>query len=1252
MRRARPDGIAETVAGTGVAGYSGDGGPANRAQLGRNANHIAIGADGSLFIADNDNRVIRRVSPDGIITTFWRDVYATYLATGSDGSLYLVTPNSYRVHRITPDGRFLTVAGNGSYGDTGDGGLAIQAPLAYPQAIAVGPDGAVYIGNAYGRIRRVGPDGIISAFAGGGTGGDGSLATLASIGSVSGLVMAPTGALYIAEANWNQIRRVAPPFPGFSDVAVSVPSADGIELYQFDQFGRHLRTVNTLTTKPVYTFSYDSAGRLVAVADAAGMITRIEHDDRGAPAAIIAPFGQRTVLTTNPALGIYGYLESVANPAGEMVTLSYSAGGLLDSLTNALGYTKHFGFDSLGFLSFDQDALGRAQTLTRAVTDTGVIVTHRSAAGVVSTFAFAAPSLGGMKQSNEDASGIAVQVVTDASGRDSVLEADGTLTQSTISSDPRFGMQAPFTGATILTTPSGLASRSSVASHATLSDASNPLSLTKKLDSITVDGNVLVRAYDATMRRETVTSAEGRSVAIVSDSLGHVIRLEIPGVLPLAYSYDTAARIATISQGNRQTRLDYGPDGFLRATTGAGSRAMVYTRDQVGRITAVQRPDSQVVNFVWDSAGQVRAITPPGRPATTFSYTGAGQLASVALAGDSAIATRYDYDEDGRLDRVERADGAIVGFQFDAAGRLTVVNTPSDSIRYSYDLTNGHLTSAVTAAGTGIELGYDGPLMARRAWSGEVSGTVRFGHASPLLLTSIAVDSMPAISVAYDRDRLLTRVGDLYLTRSNSNGAVTRDSLGAILDDWTYDSYGELGGQEVHDASYTLFRQSYLRDSLGRVVTVDEVVDGDSATIHYDYDLAGRLVQVTRNGVVASYYEYDANGNRIRYTHANVDLRSSTDSLDRLLRAGEDTFAYNANGERTLRISRTDTTRFGYDHLGRLVSVELPGGRRIEYLLDPVGRRVGARFDGALVRGFLYLDQIRPAAELDGHGQVVSQFLYAHGRSVPDAMIRADTTYRIITDQVGSVRLVVNSVTGAVAQRIDYDEFGRVTRNTNPGLQPFGFAGGLYDEEGGLVHFGAREYDPVVGRWLTMDPAWYGGGSTNLYTYAENNPGTYSDPAGMCPGLNNNPSILDCPPGYLELIGALTGALLGGASGAGTGAGAGALVCSPTGVGIPACAAVGGGAGLITGIVTGAAEGYLAGQLLDNVAQMARASHRRGANDGPNSEFDRVCRDAGLNDDGRDALHRLISRQPLEEGELEELAHYLAENFPKYRLNP
>ena len=139
-------------------------------------------------------------------------------------------------------------------------------------------------------------------------------------------------------------------------------------------------------------------------------------------------------------------------------------------------------------------------------------------------------------------------------------------------------------------------------------------------------------------------------------------------------------------------------------------------------------------------------------------------------------------------------------------------------------------------------------------------------------------------------------------------------------------------------------------------------------------------------------------------------------------------------------------------------------------------------------------------AELDGNGNIVSRFVYASKGNVPDYMVTGSVTYRIISDHLGSPRLVVDVTNGAVVQRMDYDEFGQVITDTNPGFQPFGFAGGLYDRDTKLVRFGARDYDAETGRWTAKDPILFAGGDTNLYGYVSNDPINFGDADGLAKG--------------------------------------------------------------------------------------------------------------------------------------------------------
>src|SRR5690606_7981646 len=140
-------------------------------------------------------------------------------------------------------------------------------------------------------------------------------------------------------------------------------------------------------------------------------------------------------------------------------------------------------------------------------------------------------------------------------------------------------------------------------------------------------------------------------------------------------------------------------------------------------------------------------------------------------------------------------------------------------------------------------------------------------------------------------------------------------------------------------------------------------------------------------------------------------------------------------------------------------------------------------------------------AELDGAGNVVSRFVYGSRGHVPDFMVRGGVTYRIISDQLGSVVAVVNVTTGALVQQREYDAWGRiVSETTDPGFsQPFGFAGGIWDVDAGLVRFGARDYDPATARWTSLEPLGFAGGSANLYGYAYGDPVNLFDPDGLSP---------------------------------------------------------------------------------------------------------------------------------------------------------
>ncbi|RLB99370.1 MAG: hypothetical protein DRH90_20690, partial [Deltaproteobacteria bacterium] len=235
---------------------------------------------------------------------------------------------------------------------------------------------------------------------------------------------------------------------------------------------------------------------------------------------------------------------------------------------------------------------------------------------------------------------------------------------------------------------------------------------------------------------------------------------------------------------------------------------------------------------------------------------------------------------------------------------------------------------------------------------------------------------------------------------------------------------------------------------------------------------------------------------RLSRTSGGETFTGSYDVQDRLLQYDDSTYTYTENGELLTKTQGDQTTTYDYDVFGNLISVELADGTLVEYIVDGTNRRIGKKVDGSLVQGFLYRNHLNPIAELDSGNNVVSRFIYASRLTVPDYMEKGANRYRIISDHLGSVRLVVDVDTGGVIQQIDYDEFGHITSDTNPGFQPFGFAGGLYDIHTQMVRFGVRDYDSETGRWTCKDPILFFGGDSNLYGYVLADPVNLIDPTG------------------------------------------------------------------------------------------------------------------------------------------------------------
>ena len=538
-------------------------------------------------------------------------------------------------------------------------------------------------------------------------------------------------------------------------------------------------------------------------------------------------------------------------------------------------------------------------------------------------------------------------------------------------------------------------------------------------------------------------------------------------------------------------------------------RTNSFAYDMAGRTIKRSFPGEFVAAFEYDAQGNSTSIAPPGRPPHRFEYSLVDLPVrySPPSIGGATNSLAMFYDLDRHMTGMRLADGRVLTNRYDIGGRLSLQQFSGETRQFTY-YTNG-LTASIQTADVTVSNTYDGHLLTSVGWSGSINGRVDWAYDADFRIRNLVVDTNFSVPFAYDADGLVTNAGALALQWNATNKLLQGTALGNINDSWQYNSHGMPVAYAARFNDGIVVQFEYTYDAADRLIQRRETIGGTTSSWAYRYDLAGRLIGVDKDGSLYGQYTYDSNGNRLTSRQAisngNQTLTGVFNDADLLqtLTMGNSgsvvKFAYTANGELAARSFDAQSTSYDYDPLGNLRTVILPDGRRVRYMVDGANRRVGKSVDGILQCAFLFSGNLKPVAQLDGNNQLVCFFVYGSRDNIPDYLVKHGVTYRILCDHLCSPRLVVNAQTGELAQRIDYDEFGRVLLDTNPGFQPFGFTGGLYDPETGLVRLGARDYDAETGRWTTRDPMLFGGNDYNLYAYVRNDPINSKDVTGLGP---------------------------------------------------------------------------------------------------------------------------------------------------------
>ena len=925
-----------------------------------------------------------------------------------------------------------------------------------------------------------------------------------------------TGTLFLGDGRQRNGYQLGTPVSFNGNLLLT--SEDGSEVYVFSSTGQHLQTLRPLTGALEYQFAYDSAGKLITVTDASGNVTTIQRNASEQPTAIVSPYGQTTTLSVDSN----GFLSQLTDPLGNSQTFVNTSGGLLTSRTDQNGNIFNYTYDSNGRLTKDADPLGGyvAASSTNAASGFGQTVTLTTAMGKTSSY----QSTAALPWAESSTSTVSQQrTITWPDGlqasssenlqngqlSDTYSLPDGTSDSETLGPDPVWGLQVPVD--TSETVTQGNLTMNITGSRSTaLGTAGNPFTVTTETDVHSINDRTYSSTFTGSSLTWVNTSPVGRTLTVGLDSLERIASTQVEGLTATDFAYDSHGRLASATQGTRQTTLSYGSNGFLASVTDPLQLTTSFSYDADGHLLTTTLPDGRVINYSYDANGNLTSVTPPGKSAHDFAYNAVNLATSYTpptVVGTGP--TTYAYDLDRDLTTITRSDGETINLGYDTAGRLISIGTPTGTTSFTYDTTTGNLDS-LDKGSEKISYSYNGPLPTKSTWKGTVAGSVSRKYNDNFWATSQGIAGGSSIAFDYDNDGLVTKAGSLTIKRSPKNGLITGTTLGVATESRTYDSFGELIGYTASVSGTAIYSVQYTRDADGRVTAKTETINGTTNTYSYTYDPAGRLTGATKNSATDTY-TYDTNSNRLSGTTSSGTSSGTYDAQDRLLTYGTTSYTYTANGELESQKVGSQKTTYKYDVLGNLIAATLPNANKLAYIIDGETHRVGKELNGALETGFLY-DGGHILAQLNTSNQVVSQFVYATGANSPDYMVSGGVTYRIFSDQLGSPVLIVNTSTGAIAEQITYDEFGNILSDTNPGFQPFGFAGGLYDQDLKLVRFGARDYNPAVGRWTAKDPILFNGGDTNLYGYVLNDPVNMIDPAGLqasdCPCKQTTPKSL------------------------------------------------------------------------------------------------------------------------------------------------
>ncbi|MEK6528127.1 MAG: RHS repeat-associated core domain-containing protein, partial [Nitrospirota bacterium] len=623
-------------------------------------------------------------------------------------------------------------------------------------------------------------------------------------------------------------------------------------------------------------------------------------------------------------------------------------------------------------------------------------------------------------------------------------------------------------------------------------------------------GNYIwTETYFDGLGRTIKTRAEGPDSKVIAqqtfyDNMGQVSYASLPYFEGIEtprwtnFGYDPIGRVTVIMNPDRT----YVTKSYMKGRTtlkDANKHQKIEEKDVYGRLIKVEEYTGvapsvtlyATTTYQYDVLGNLTKLTDAKNNQSTMTYDTLSRKTS--MTDPDMGYWIYTYDDNGNLKTQKDAKNQTITFTYDALNRVTKKDYPTgtDTV-YTYDETTstnskGRLTKVVDASGT-EKYYYDklGRITKTIKTVSGVNGIIETAYDALSRTTNIKYPDNEIVSYSYDTGGNLSQITG-YAAYSNYNalgqaGTITYANGVSTIYQY-YSSNNRLYSITTNSPSQGLQNISYSYDKIGNIKTITDYIDS-TRNQTFTYDDIDRLTQAQSTVYGTLTYSYSQIGNMTynsqggNYTYPTNGIRPHA-----VTKAGTNTYIYNANGSMTSGAGRT--IAYNYDNMPSSIT---KSGITTTFVYDYDGQRVKKTASSVTT---VYMGKLYECTS-----SVCTKYIFGGSQKIASKKQGVVNYYH--TDHLGSSSIITNSSASKV-EEIYYYPYGGTRLNSGSVNVKHKFTGQEEDAETGLYYYGARYYDPLLGRFISADTIVqnpFDPQALNRYSYARNNPLIYTDPSG------------------------------------------------------------------------------------------------------------------------------------------------------------